>query len=259
MDPNDNATPDSNAAEQSPTPMAQPSQETTPSTNSPDPVAMARELGETKAKLAALEDYQQKVDPVLQTIYSDQKVYDTVLQTHNKRLGVTPSDIPKDETPISPPQPSPTELDNRVAHIQRTLKEFYEDTGIEKMDEETKKAFIAKDGPLMSELRDMLDPMGNKTDVQIFQDVSVTKLRNFLDKAYFLATKNDQLKAAEERGRQGLHQEAVGILGSFSSSSIEPQEVNLTSKEREVIQKAGWDEAKYLERKKKILAVTPGT
>src|SRR3990167_59406 len=254
MDPNANPSPDSNATEQPPTFVAAPPKEGTSSPPGTDVVAMAKELGEAKARLATLQEYQEKVDPVLQTIYSDQKVYDTVLQTHNKRLGVTPPETPADgETPPVPP-PSPTELDNRVAHIQRTLKEFYADTGIEKMEEETKKVFIAKDGPLMKELRDILDPIGNKTDTQIFQDVSATKLRDFLDKAYFLATKNDQLKAAEERGRAGLNSESVGVLGSFSSSSIESEDVSLTQKERDVIRKAGWDEAKYLERKKKILS-----
>lgn len=263
MDPNANPTPSNTPTDQSPAPVAPEDKGGAPSSPNQDVVAMAKELGEAKARVASLEDYQQKVDPVLQTIYSDQKVYDTVLQTHNKRLGIAvPESTDDGENPTAPqvpPAPSQTEIDNRVAHIQRTLKEFYEETGVNRMEEETKKAFIAKDGPLMKELRDILDPMGNKNDAEIFQTVSVTKLRDFLDKAYFLATKNDQLKAAEERGRAGLNSESVGILGSFSASSVEPENVSLTPKEREIIQKAGWDETKYLERKKKLLAASAST
>ena len=230
-----------------------PQEPVTPTSPSTDQVTMARELGEAKAKLQALEDYQQKVDPVLQTIYSDQDVYNKVLETHNKRLGVTPAD-PKPGDPIIPAAPSPTELDNRNAHIANIVKEFYVETGVDKLDEENKKAINIS---IMSQLRDTLDPNGNKTDVQIFNDVSLTKLPKFLRDAHFLATKEDQLKAAEERGRQGLQQEATGILGSFSSSSIEPDSIVLTEKEKQVAARMNVDPAKYLENKKKLMTATP--
>ena len=256
MDDNSNPSPDNNAPPQSPTGGPPPSQ-TPPPANQPqtDPIELAKKLGEAEAKLEILQNYQNQVDPILVTLHSDSELTQKVLDVHNKRLGITPSPTSTDGgVPPIPPPPSSTELDNRNAHIANIVKDFYTETGIDKMDEEAKKTI---NGVIMNQLRDILDPMGNKTDAQIFQDVSLTKLPKFLKDAHFLATKDDQIKAAEERGRQNLAQEQVGVLGSFSSSSIEPQSITLTTKEREIIAKAGWDEAKYLENKKKLAATTP--
>ena len=258
MDDNSNPPPNNDAPPQPPTGGTSQSQNTTPANQSQtDSVELAKELGEAKAKLEILQNYQNQVDPILVTLHSDSELTQKVLDVHNKRLGITPPPTPADgENPPVPPPPSNTELDNRNAHIANIVKDFYTETGIDKMDEEAKKTI---NGAIMNQLRDILDPMGNKTDPQIFADVSLTKLPKFLKDAHFLATKDDQIKAAEERGRQNLAQEQVGILGSFSSTSIEPESIALTSKEREIIAKAGWDEAKYLENKKKLAAATPNT
>lgn len=216
-----------------------------------DAVAMAKELGETKAKLEAAQARNAVLEPVMQTIYSDEELLKKATEIHNKRTGVAPKDEPKKDDKIATtPQPSATEIDNRNAHIKLSVEKFSQDHGIDKLEKDKQAEINTRIG---NELKEMLDPMGNKTLQQIMETVSVTKLPQFLEKAYFLATRNEQIESAKEEGKKIAAGESAGIIGSIPSSSITPDSVTLTAKEKEIAQKTGVSEEKYLENKKEIL------
>ena len=237
--PTPNPTP---AANPNPTPAAPPAGAT------PEQIAMAKELGETKAKLEILEKYQTEVDPVLQTIWSDEDTLKAVTEKHNKRLGVTPAD-PKPAAPTAPAAPSAVELENRNAHIKSIVDKFSADKGIDKLDEEAKKQMNTKVGAM---LQDMLNPKGNKNLQQIMEDVSLTKLPQFLENAHYLATKDERENQAREQGKQEALGQAVGVVGSMPASSVNPEQINLTPKEKDIATKMGISEERYLARKKEI-------
>ncbi len=106
---------------------------------------------------------------------------------------------------------------------------------------------------VLGELKDMLDPMGNKTMQQVLADVSLTKLPRFLEKAYDLATKEEQKLAAREAGKSEALGESAGIIGSLPSGSVNPSDVKLTNVEKEIARKQQITEEQYLENKKAIL------
>ena len=251
-----NQTPANNDPAQPPAGAPPANQEPAPA-GSPtsDPVKMAEELGRLKKVEEDFKNYSTYVEPILVTLNGglDKETYDKVLTAHNKRLGVTPPDNPPDNPPATPPPPSATEVDNRNTLLNRTLTEFYTNKKIDLNIDEGK----TMDQKVGRQLKDLLDPMGNKTLNQVLADVSLVKLPEFLESAYMLANKDQIIKEAEERGKQAFQQESLGVMGAMTSTSIEPQSITLTTKEREIIAKAGWDEAKYLENKKKLAATTP--
>lgn len=219
---------------------------TSPDKDTSASVAMAKELGETKAKLEAAQARVSQIEPVLETIYSNEELLKKATEVHNKRLGVTPPD-----KPAEPVKPSPETVDTRNSQIKMIVDKFSEDHGIDKLDAEGKKAMNEKVG---NELGEMLDPMGNKTLQQILETVSLTKLPHFLEKAYTLATKDQIVKDAEDRGRQKAIEENTGIIGTMASSSINPENITLTAAQKKVAQGLGIPEDKYLERVKEITA-----
>ena len=218
-----------------------------PATNNvpPDNTKMAEELGKLKAENEALKNYQQKVDPVIQTIWSDEELFKKTTDVHNKRLGITPQDPEEDKSEILPEVTKITGQVNelRNSEVSDKINNFYTRHGVDKLDDENKKNINIKVGTILME---MLDPMNNKKDLkEVLEDVPLIKLDKFLEDAYYLATKNDQ--KAQEASSQSL-----GIIGSLTSQSINPDSLTLTEKERKVASQMGISEEKFLARKKEI-------
>lgn len=246
----------SNPTQDNPTPPAGDPNQNPPGTSSaqtpPDHTKMAEELGKLKAENEALKKYQEQVDPVLQTIWSDQELLKKATEVHNKRLGITPQD--KLENPPLPSAPDP-KLQNSVTELRNNeivekVNDFYQRHGLDKLPNEEKKNLNTEVGRI---LMDILDPMGNKKDLkEALEDVPINKLNKFLEDAYFLATKDKQLEEARSRGIQEASVENRGIIGSMPSQSANPDTITLTAQEKAVAAKAGWDEKKYLEMKKYI-------
>lgn len=222
--------------------------------SSSDAVALAEKVGKLEAENANLKQYQERVDPVIQTIWSDSDTLQKVTDVHNKRLGINvnddKSDKKDDKIATTPVKPSATELDNRNGLIKTIVDKFSTDKGIDKLEKDKQAELNTRVG---AELKEMLDPMGNKSLQQIMETVSVTKLPQFLDKAWFLATRNEQMQMAKSEGRKEVTDEGTGVIGSMASSSVTPDSVILSSKEKDVAQKLGISPEKYLENKKEIM------
>jgi len=242
MDPNAN-----------PTPPANPDPANPPANPAPaDPPAADPKVHEELGKLKKVEEdynvYRTQVDPVLQTLYSDPELFNTVLDKHNKRLGIaTP---PANPDPANPNPAPPVDTDTRQAVLTNTFRDFEKEKGMVALTDDARKDL---NGKILGELKDMLDPMGNKTLDQALKDVSLSKLPRFLEKAYDLATKDEQIHAAAEAAKAKTLEESAGIIGSMPSGSVDTSEVGLSAKEKEVARKMNISEEQFLENKKKIM------
>jgi hypothetical protein len=216
----------------------------------PDP-AVHEEIGRLKKVSEDFDSYRNQVDPVLQTLYSDPDLFNTVLDKHNKRLGVPTDPTPAPSSDPKPADPAPVvDKDARNYILTQTFRDFESDKGLVDLSNDSRTDLNNR---ILSELKDMLDPMGNKTINQVLQDVSLTKLPRFLEKAYDLATKDEQRQAARDAGKAEALGESAGIIGSMPSGSVNPDKVTLTLQEKEAARKMRISEEKYLENKKKIL------
>ena len=238
-----------------PAPAGNPPQNPPATPVSPTPLdntKMAEELGQLKKENEILKAYKAEMDPVLATLYSDEELLKQATAAHNKRLGVTPPDNPPPASTVDPKLQNQVS-DLRNSDITQKVNSFYQRHGIDKMEDgEDKKTLNTNVGRI---LMDMLDPMGNKKDLkEVLEDVPLNKLDKFLEDAYFLATKEDQIKKAKEEGINEASNQNRGIIGSMPSQSANPDEINLTTAEKKVAAAAGWDEKKYLEMKKYIAA-----
>jgi hypothetical protein len=216
-----------------------------------DPIEMARKLGELEKIAQDFETYKGKVDPVLETLWSDQELLATATERHNKRLGIVTDPAPQ-KTSDDNYQPT-SDPDTRNALVNSISNDFEKKVGIESLPTEKKSQVRGMVGQM---LKEMLDPKGNKTISQVFDEVSLTKLPWYLERAYDLATKDEQIANAKESAKNEIlaqYSEQTGVIGAMGGGSISPDSVTLTPQEKKVAARQGISEDEYLSYKKKIL------
>lgn len=240
---------------QNPTPPATPTPPTPPekSGSDADPVKMAQELGELRKVKQDYEDYRKTVDPVIETIYSDTELLKSTQTSHRKRLGVK-DDTPPAPDPNNPPKP-PVDSDTRNATMNIIQGDFEKTRGIDKLDAKAKGEVRGQVGAI---IKDMLDPNGNKSIAQVFEEVSLSKLPWYLDRAYDLLTRDKDIAAAKEQGKNEVldqYDGDRGTIGSVEGGSVPIEQMTLSPKEREVAKKMGIAEDVYLKNKKALAQI----
>ncbi len=233
-----------------PAPQTPPATTSTPAPAGQDAVALAKRVGELEQVAKEYEDYRQKADPVLETLWTDQELLAQATAAHNKRLGI------KTETPApkTPPAQFGGDSDTRMAMVLKTQSDFESKAGIDKLSPEDQQKVRGEVGYMIKE---MLDPMGNKTMAQIWEEVSLVKLPWYLDKAHKLISRDRDLKSAQEQGKNEIlsqYEGERGMVGSMPGGSVSADSVTLTPQERKVAAMQGISEEDYLKSKKEILA-----
>lgn len=214
----------------------------------PDVTKMAEDLGMVRKENETLKDYQARVNPVIETIWSDPELLKQVESRHKKRLGIV--DAEETSKDLQKQTPSATDVDTRNAVIKRTVDDFSDKYGISKMESKEKQDMNTRVGTM---LKDLLDPRGNKRDLaEVMQDVSLTKLPFYLEQAYFLANKDNIVAAAKEQAKKEIQDASLGVMGSFSSTSIEPDSMTLSAREKDIADNMGVTHEQYLKNKKEI-------
>lgn len=218
----------------------------------------------TAEKLAALEktakeyeEYRQKTDPVLETLWSDQELLAKATEVHNKRLGIIKDDASSTPTPNSSPAPV-QDNDTRLAMINKTQADFETKMGIDTLPEEKKREVRGMIGQM---LKEMLDPKGNKSVSKVFEEVSLVKLPWYLEKAYQIINRDNDINSAVERGKNEVlaqYEGDRGMVGSMPSGSAPTDQVSLSQVEKAVAAKMGISEEDYLKNKKDTLALRQG-
>ena len=140
----------------------------------------------------------------------------------------------------------PKQDDTRVALENTIISKFEEDFGIQHLSGEKRGELHKKIG---AELADMLDPGGKKSVRLVLDDIPVARLRQYLEKAYRLATNDDREEQARLKVLIETKQNSQASFGTFPSTSIGQKTGQLTEEERKVAQKMGIPEEKYLKNK----------
>jgi hypothetical protein len=257
-----------------PTPPADPSiPPTNPSGTPPTPPAgggeglgvdinnaadVNKKLGELSQQVKDAADYKKKVEPILTAIYRDPKVFAAVNESYQVIMGVKQ---PNDPTP-DPDNPKPDdkkpdseavklENDNRNALITQAVQVWEGKHGIDKLGKDEKQTINNK---VLTELKGILDP-GNtgKTGAELLAGVPVANVGTYLDKAYYLATREERENSIRENAVKEHQNSDLGLIGAIPGGSITEDSVKLSEKEKAIARKQGIPEEKYLANKKEIL------
>lgn len=238
-----------NKPENTPAPAtpATPASPTTPTPDSKiDPIALAKELGEKETQLKQLTEFSKNAAPIFQIIQEDPAILKQIDEALKKKAGVA-DPKPEDKKEDKPATPDPLAVESRQYNVIQAVNQFLKDEGIDKLspeDSQKVQQMVAK------QLGELVDPQGNKTLPQIFNDINLTKLPQFLKNSYNLVKL--QMQDSKDPILQSINKDPnMGVLGSMASGdSINPDEIVLTDKEREVAANMGISPEKYLENKK---------
>jgi len=210
-------------------------------------------IGDQSKELGDLRSYQQKMDSVLQAIWSDPNIYNQIDLQMKKISGVdVPQAKPEEaKVPEKPGEKKPEEIappapdqDTRKAVEGQIIADFMARYGVNQLDPEKQKEMKGKIGVALAE---MLDPGGKKQYSQILSEISLQKLPRFLENAYVIANKDSLTSQTVGKPEEG----AIGSIPSSASTTAES--LTLSPAEREIAKKQGVTEEKYLQRKKEIL------
>lgn len=194
------------------------------------------------------EEYRTKVDPVLETIYTDPDTLKDITIKHRKRLGQpVPEDTP---APGAAPAVPVVDKDTRNSQINMISDKFEEKVGIANLPADKKQEIRGMVGAMIKE---MVDPKGNKDIAQVFEEISLTKLPWYFEKAYDLVTKDSQISSKIEEEKAKWENEQRGYIGGAPSTSVDLEQVTLSAEERKVAANMGLTDEQYLEQKKAII------
>lgn len=139
--------------------------------------------------------------------------------------------------------------DTRSAVSNNIVNQFEKEKGLDQLEPDKRKDMHQRIG---NELADMLDPGGNKSTREILESINLSKLPQYLDKAYRLATMNDQAEQERLKGLAQARQNSEAEFGSMRASSGKSEKKSLTPEEEATAKKLGITPEKYLEQKKKL-------
>lgn len=220
----------------------------------PDPLKMAEELGALKKEKEEYLKQWSNAEPVLRLVYEDPEVNKAATEAWNKRNNPKPAGDNKPETPKEDKKEtapvSLAESDNRNALIGQAVNDFNKTHGLDKLSTDDRKNLNIA---IMGELKGLLDPNDTgKSGAQLLEGISVARVPEILNKAYYLATREEREKVIREKAKSDANSEATGLIGAMPSGSAESEEITLTEPEKKIAERLGLKEDDYLKNKKEI-------
>lgn len=146
----------------------------------------------------------------------------------------------------------PVRDDTRIALEDQIINKFEEEHGLKGVASEKKKEM---DTAIGRELAAMLDPTGTKRASEVLAGIPLDRLPMYLDKAYKLATADDEKERARNQAYLEARTNNMAAIGSISSSGVNASSVDLTPGEREAARRMNISEEDY---KKSKLAILKG-
>jgi len=208
---------------------------------------LERKLGEQGAELGQKRKFEQEMGLVLQAIHADPNIKASVEKELKKIVGVKDPDNTA-STSTTDSKPDKTTVETRQAVESQILGKFEEKHGLDSLPADKKAEVYKKIG---DELAEMLDPGGTKTYAQVLGSVNLMKLPGMLDKALFLAEKDQVIAKATEEGRAKAQVSRAGAIGTIPSFGTSSGGDSLSADERDTAKKLGISEKDYLDSKKK--------
>ena len=206
---------------------------------------LERKVGEQGNELGNLRQFQRDAAVVLQAIRQNPELEGNVEKELLKIQGIEPdkSSLKKGNGEIRDVQ-----ADTRKSMEGQIMREFEDARGLSSLDSEKKNQVYAAVG---RELHDMLNPGGSKTIPEILDSIELTKLAPMLDKAYYLAARDEVVAQAGREGALKARQNQAAAIGSISSSGEVSGSESLNEEERDVARKLGISDEDYRKSKKK--------
>ncbi len=138
--------------------------------------------------------------------------------------------------------------DTREYAKDEIISSFRKDLGINALEEKDRTDLLGK---VMGELRDLVPDSSKYSDTEVLDAIPLNSLKKYLNKAYRLATVDDEKEQGRLKGLLEAKKHAEGAFGSFSSSGTKHQE-GLSPEEKEVAKKMGVSEKDYLKNKQEL-------
>ena len=123
------------------------------------------------------------------------------------------------------------------------IREFEEKQGLTTLNPDERQVIYARIG---TELTEMLDPGGTKSQAEVLDSIDLTKLPQMLERALFLANRDGEIEKATKAGMVRAQQNRGGMIGSIpSSGSVSSPGQALTAEEREVARSLSMSDEEY--------------
>lgn len=216
-------------------------------------VDLEKKLGEQSKTVEEARALQEQTDTLVKAIYSDPDLYRQV--ENGVRKYTTGEKLPdersnpkdKGDEAQKPPKVDPIISDLKMVEENRIINKFMSDYGYTGLDEKTRKDSYAK---LATTLAEIVDPGGKRPMQEVLSSIPLPKLGKYLENAHFIANKEAIIAHERSAGMLRSEENKSGAIGSFAAASpARGQSITLTSKERDIAQKMGISEEKYMEKK----------
>lgn len=220
------------------------------SSSNQDITKMAEELGKLRKVAEEFDEYKQKVNPVLETIWSNVELLEHATKIHNQRLGITTQDSKDDK-----------EEKNDGEDKQTTTKKPEYDPRVEAIDIKSREDAIAEiekkygyntlQADKVKDLRRRVELKLNAWGTSITK-APVNQLNKLLEDAYLL---EDLGNAREEKRLDTLLEvhENPAALPSMSSQSAVEEGPQMTDQHKSWAKKLGTKEDKVAENLKELM------
>ena len=199
----------------------------------------SKEVGQTRAQLAELQNTQQQLNYILSVIGNDPKLYKEVDTAVRKSAG---QGVQESQSFVPD--------DTRRALESQIINDFRARKGITTLPTDQQKDLDTKIGAV---LLDVLDPGGRKTVPQVLNEVSLQKLPRLMEYAYTIVSSPQVIEQAKAQALAEKEAAEAGAIGGIPSTGGSTTEISLTREEREIAKKMGMAPDKYLAGKKKSL------
>lgn len=211
----------------------------------------SEDYGKLKAEVEELRTYRDNTAMAVQVVATDPNLLKAVEESYKKRYLSQPQPTTQNQVPQNPDTPTtPPVDDTRKTLVDQIIKNFEKEKGINTLEGQTKKDLSVRIG---QELFELVDPGGTKNYQEVINSIPLNKLETFFNKAYNLATLEDQKRQAQEQTKVEMQTAGGGIIGSMPSSSPVTETITLTPQERKHAKALGISEEKWLQRKKEII------
>lgn len=195
----------------------------------------------TKQEMANLKALESFIDNDPETLqFLDQKI-----KGKSEKQTVTPKNEPNAEVEQLRQEVS----DGRLATQGQIFDKFEGKYHFDRLKAEESDTLRKRIG---TEIKAMLDPTGPKTPSQVIAQIPLNSLPMYLEKAYQLATVDDEKERIRRKTLTEARQNGDATFSSIPSGSVKIEDIKLSAQEKTVAKGLGISEEKYLEQKKNI-------
>jgi hypothetical protein len=204
---------------------------------------LERKLGEQSTLVSEAKKIKENQEILAKAILSDPKLTKSVESAVQALYGNT-EDSGKKSDEEAAGKIDPQIADLRRSQENRTIAEFSNRYGMDKLKPDERQEMLKKVG---SKLADMVDSTGKLTMAQVISSISLDRLPVLLEDAYWLVNKDNLMD-------KGSLPQDLASIGRFSSStSKSEEEIQLTDKEKEMAVKLGIKPEQYLKQKQQLV------